>query len=189
MPPLTQQNTLRTFLAITPPPLIQAGIEHTYGPLLDPFALKRPQKGQFHITLAFLGKIPRKKVPGIIKKLQVLRETQAFNITLQGMGAFSTRVIWMGVSQGTEELHALHENTCRALNLRVKKFHAHLTLARNRHLAQKAFKETVERLSEKEFNQAFQAKGINLMESTLTPTGSTYAECTFIPFKELPAEC
>jgi len=107
----------------------------------------RPEN--LHWTLKFLGDVDLTDVATISAALQqVARETEPFEVVAQGVGAFPRlerpRTLWLGVSQGGEQLAELADRIDAALApLRFKpegrRYTPHLTLGRVRgrhHLAE-----------------------------------------------------
>jgi 2'-5' RNA ligase len=95
-----------------------------------------------HLTLRFLGEIPRERVDAISDALQPVGAAVApFFATLDGVGAFPSpdrpRVVWVAATEGKAELTHLAERVCEALSGegepdRRESFLAHLTLFRVR---------------------------------------------------------
>lgn len=138
-----------------------------------------------HFTLAFLGDTPEEKLQIIKDKLQIIaNEYNPFWIRLRGLGVFPDinrpRILWIGSQAETlEKIGHLLQTELKRAGFRIddhKPFKAHLTIARIKFSDQK-FKEKLsalrEKYKEKEFGQ-FQAKSIEMMESTLSPAGPIY---------------
>jgi 2'-5' RNA ligase len=73
-----------------------------------------------HLTLAFLGEIPRERVAGIVERLRPIGpQVPPFDLELSGVGAFPSpqapRVVWIGVQQGRAEVVALAHRVHEAL--------------------------------------------------------------------------
>jgi len=95
-----------------------------------------------HLTLLFLGEIPRERVPPISEALApVGAAVPPFDATLEGVGAFPTaehpRVVWVGATEGSAELTRLANGVREALATegdptRRETFSPHLTLFRVR---------------------------------------------------------
>jgi len=113
---------MRLFIAISIPKEIQKYLANI------PVTGRKPK--DYHLTLAFLGDAD----PDVIKKRLESVEFEPFKLKLSVMGCFpnkfSPRVLWVGVEprQPVNELHGRIEKT---LGLQDKKFHPHITLARN----------------------------------------------------------
>ena len=95
-----------------------------------------------HLTLLFLGEVPRERAGPISEALTpVAADLPAFFATLEGVGAFPSaerpRVVWRGVSEGRDELVRLASAVRAALSnegdpTRRETFSPHLTLFRVR---------------------------------------------------------
>ncbi|HXY12663.1 MAG TPA: RNA 2',3'-cyclic phosphodiesterase [Thermoplasmata archaeon] len=95
-----------------------------------------------HLTLLFLGEIPRERVGPIAEALGPVGEKVApFDATLEGVGAFPSpdrpRVVWVGMTEGAAEMTRLASRVREALEGegepdRRGTFSPHLTLFRVR---------------------------------------------------------
>jgi len=93
-----------------------------------------------HITLKFLGFIPKKKVQEIQKLLrQAVHGIEPFDISFSGTGAFPSwrdpKVLWLGIDAGKAELESLAQNIKQAVcdgypREKDFSFKAHLTIGR-----------------------------------------------------------
>jgi RNA 2',3'-cyclic 3'-phosphodiesterase len=93
-----------------------------------------------HVTLRFLGATPDERQPEIAAVLADLAANAgAFRVTIGGAGAFPSmqrpRVLWVGISEGAEELAALAQSVNDALAAHgwqrdERPLQAHLTVAR-----------------------------------------------------------
>lgn len=91
----------------------------------------------WHLTLAFLGTVPRDALPAIERGLTATARGRApFSVATGGVGAFPSphdmRVLWYGVDDSTGRLAALAIDLAGTLGLPPTAFRAHLTLARSR---------------------------------------------------------
>jgi len=92
---------------------------------------------QLHLTLAFIGEVPRSTVRRVEEALASI-EFDPFDLTLEGVNMFGTprqpKTLWAGVAD-TAPLHHLHEKVLNALE-RVgietdrRRYKPHVTLAR-----------------------------------------------------------
>ncbi|MCJ7645372.1 RNA 2',3'-cyclic phosphodiesterase, partial [bacterium] len=67
-----------------------------------------------HFTLKFLGEVDEDKLLGVIEKTRLgVAGVSSFRVHLSGLGSFpnlkSPRVVWVGVSEGKQELKNLSE--------------------------------------------------------------------------------
>ena len=119
---------MRAFVAVEVPP--PSGESHR-GPAPE------------HLTLLFLGEIPRERVDPISDALRPVSANAApFHLTLEGVGAFPSaerpRVVWTGATEGASELVRLANDVREALategdpTRRESAFTPHLTLFRVR---------------------------------------------------------
>jgi len=93
-----------------------------------------------HLTIRFLGHVEGSLAEGIADRLAE-ESLKSFDLKLGEMGTFKrgrlARVVWLGLTQGTEEIAALAakvEEKCESAGLEAeaRRFNAHLTLARAR---------------------------------------------------------
>ena len=100
--------------------------------------LKLVEPENLHLTLAFIGEVPPPIVEAARRALGEV-SLRRFKIRLVGIGAFPTinrpRVVWVGVSEGREELQVLAREVRASLKRHgvpfdKKEFVPHLTIAR-----------------------------------------------------------
>lgn len=147
--------------------------------------LKPVEDENLHLTLRFLGDVEEPLVPGIERALESLSSFRPFRMRITGLGAFpntrSPRVVWAGVSEGSEVLRSMREALERGLRgLRIYRdehgFHPHVTLARVRGPG------NVDRLARLIDENRDLDMGVTpvtravLKKSTLTPRGPLYAD-------------
>ncbi|MEM0340347.1 MAG: RNA 2',3'-cyclic phosphodiesterase [Acidilobaceae archaeon] len=131
---------LRVFVAIDiEDPLLVSRLERLKDSLLSTgVAMKPVEPYNYHITLRFIGEVPKRVVDEIARSLRTVI-FKPFKAVLKGLGAFPSianpRVIWVGVSEGEKELKELHdivEQALRKANIPPEReeFVAHITLAR-----------------------------------------------------------
>jgi 2'-5' RNA ligase len=105
-----------------------------------------------------------------------------FVMKLQGLGAFPSqerpRVIWVGVTQGFEEVQAIYRTLrpkLQAIPLRLEpkeEFAPHITIARVK-FSGYALRKIIASLKDVELGLQ-EVKAIRLKKSTLTPRGPIY---------------
>ena len=98
--------------------------------------------GKFHLTLKFLGEIPRARVESLSSAAKrVTTALTPFKLIIEGAGAFPpsgpAKVLWLGVTDVEGVLTDLHkrlEDECMKEGFArdERPFHPHLTLARLR---------------------------------------------------------
>ncbi len=137
-----------------------------------------------HITLKFLGEVSEEKLPGIIEKTRLAASgISRFRVHLWGLGCFphpkSPRVVWVGVSEGKEELKNLSERIEENVSYlgfakEKRAFSSHLTIGRVRtprgrgKLARK-----IEDGQKRDVGE-FPVDKVLVMESQLSSRGPTY---------------
>jgi len=136
-----------------------------------------------HVTLKFLGDVDPAIMPELISKIETsIRSFQKFDYICTGTGVFPNdhrpRVLWLGITQGSEILSNLSKTLDESLKtmpikLEEREFKAHITLGR--------IKETRRPLAELNQFLKFPFEPIHnpveeviLFQSTLTPNGAIY---------------
>ena len=131
-----------------------------------------------HVTVRFLGHVDLALAEGIAGRLNG-KGLRAFDLQLGELGTFKRgrleRVVWMGLSKGADEIGALAaevEAECGRAGLEpeVRRYHAHLTLARARPRDGAA----LPALSPPPELGAWRANGLILYRSRLGRGGSVY---------------
>jgi 2'-5' RNA ligase len=99
---------------------------------------------QMHLTMNFLGDVEMNEIPAVCKAVTDATAAFApFDVEMAGVGVFPSyenpRTIWLGVTDGSDQLVALHaalEANLGELGFRVeaRRFRPHLTLGRVRSL-------------------------------------------------------
>ena len=129
-------STQRLFVALALPEPVRAAL----------VALAEPRPGvnwtspaQLHLTLRFLGDVPEEKIESVTAHLTSVH-VEPFLLPVEDIGVFPPkgppRVIWIGVGRGHPHLHQLRQRVDDALlaagllDLDVRSFHPHVTLAR-----------------------------------------------------------
>jgi len=145
--------------------------------------LKLVERENLHLTLRFLGELPKGLVDEISQRLNRV-EFEAFEIELKGLGAFPSssrpRVVWIGVERGAEELEELAREVNKALSgLGIpppdKEFCPHLTIARVKSRSAAA---AVSRILAEHGDLSFGkilVDNFRLKKSVLTPRGPIYS--------------
>jgi 2'-5' RNA ligase len=129
--------TERLFIALTLPAPVRASLAALSSTL--PGVTWTPEEN-LHLTLRFVGQVSEETYEKMRKQLAGVR-IAAFILPLEGIGSFPptgpARVIWIGVGRGHPRLFQLRQQLDDALlaaglNLEVRNFHPHATLARCR---------------------------------------------------------
>jgi len=191
---------IRTFIAVDlPDPIINkvSGIIEYFRTQTPPDLLKWVDPTNIHLTVKFLGEIPKKNLDSICAILsETMRNMSAFNLTIRGLGMYPNaqkpRVIWLGV-HGIEPLLKMH--TALDQNLLVasispekRKYSPHLTLARVRRQAEDAKVHAAGKtLSQFKVDSLgeFTIDTVRLYQSDLTPKGSLYTPLLTVPLNKV----
>jgi 2'-5' RNA ligase len=134
----------RLFVAVTPPPAIQAALGRLQADLarrLPAQNVKWALPSQIHLTLRFLGDVRVADVDDVLRA--VVRSgvaRQPFVLSVAGLGAFPDarrpRVLWAGLHGALDALHELRDAVFAATapwgEHEHRPFEAHLTLGRIR---------------------------------------------------------
>ncbi len=144
--------------------------------------MKPVELENIHLTLRFFGEIDENDVKEIKNVLESsLRGFKVFNMKLAGMGAFpspgSPRVIWIGVSEGANEVKSLVNKLIPKLNKigthrENRPFSPHITICRVKRY-NSALKGLIERYKSEIFG-TIEVSEIRLKKSKLTPSGPIY---------------
>jgi len=139
---------------------------------------------KLHLTLKFLGEVPENEVAGLCPALErSLAGHKAFRVFVSGTGAFPDnshpRVVWAGITEGSDELVKLAgalDHNLEGLGYKKEKrsFSPHLTLGRVR--SSNNISALVKKIIALENEPAggFEVSSLDLMSSVLDPKGSQY---------------
>lgn len=163
-----------------------------------PLAETRGARAPEHLTLVFLGEIPRERVGPISEALTKVGEATApFEATLEGVGAFPSaerpRVVWVGVTTGRAELSRLARDVQAALpgegaGVRREEFSPHLTLFRVRSGADhRRAREVLTGAVPAPAPRPFRVTEFVLKESELSPRGATHRTLSAFPLRGAPS--
>jgi RNA 2',3'-cyclic 3'-phosphodiesterase len=184
--------SIRLFIALPVSPEVLAALENVIPHLqskLPPKTIRWTTPGQIHLTLKFLGHVPRASIDPLSTALRELaRRIPPLPLRAQKLGAFPSlknpRVIWAGLQGDLALLKNLHQQveagtgsfSARNEN---RPFHPHLTLGRVREDCRIRL-ELNAPLLEMDFG-AWTAHEILLLESKLSPRGATHTTLCRIP--------
>ncbi|APV45462.1 2'-5' RNA ligase [Dehalogenimonas formicexedens] len=140
-----------------------------------------------HLTLKFLGWVPADRIEQIKRALsESVTGFKTFELRLSGLGAFPNlrrlNVVWCGLAGDLSHLNALQQSVERRVSplgypTENRLFSPHLTLAR---LRDEVALESKQKLAAKLVGTKFEpdipipVDSVNLMQSTLLPTGAIY---------------
>ncbi|PKB66950.1 MAG: 2'-5' RNA ligase [SAR202 cluster bacterium Io17-Chloro-G3] len=182
-------NPLRLFLAFE---LTKPARKHI-NQLLDLLRQKNlsgfrlAKRNNVHMTLKFLGNVPRECIPEITSGMEeAVKNTAAFTLEIQGLGAFpslsSPRILWSNVHGELDTLLQLHKRLEDVLEAKgfpreQRPYFPHLTLARRQR--QLCHSDLQHLKSLVVIAQAFGRKSLlisklSLMQSTLSWQGAVY---------------
>jgi len=184
----------RLFIAINLNDIIKSQISEMIGDINTNFNyVKWVKPENLHITLKFLGDTPEEKLKDIKKTLlAVALDHNEFSLVLADSGVFpdfkGPRVIWLGISQGKDNVKAIRDHLEDELvktgfSQENKEFKGHITLGRvkkpEKNLAHffKNFKP--------EPMETQKITAIDLMKSTLYPSGPVYDILETYPLKKI----
>ena len=161
----------RLFIAVNIPTAIKEKVSGSHSLINQP-SLKLVKKENLHITLKFIGSVPEEKVNSFPELLARVK-AEPFSVILSGFSHFKEKVLFISVKEGSKQLEELARQINEFLGIEDS-FHVHLTLARNKSMQEQEFRELVGKLNETGFEESFEVKSVELMESDLKPTGPEY---------------
>ena len=151
-----------------------------------PRGVRFPSEDSWHLTLTFMGDVPRAALPKLLARATARLQPEApFEVSLAGLGAFPNariaRVLWIGVGQGGARLAKLArklEAAARGVGAPRERrpFHAHLTIGRLREPQQIP----LERVPAPS-GGGFSVEEVVLYESRLSSSGATYSPLARLP--------
>jgi len=172
----------RIFLAVNLPAETKKRISSELQPQAKAKGLRPVSEENLHITMAFLGYLNPEAVQGLKESLSALGKTEKFELELKGTGHFRNRVLWLGVGKGSDGLKELREKINSALGISDPKFHAHVTLARNKSLKPEEVDSILSEMEKKGFNETVAAESLDIMESVLSNQAPAYSVLARIEF-------
>lgn len=141
---------------------------------------------ELHFTLSFLGEIIDREIPKLLTTVNdAVRDLPAFDLLCRGIGVFPSfdnpRTIWLGVTDGHDEMIELHsriEQALRPLGFRGehRRYRPHLTLGRIRQ-SDTGMIELREQLEELQDYEAgiMTVSEVTIFHSDLRSSGPEYA--------------
>jgi 2'-5' RNA ligase len=134
---------MRLFAALDPPPPAVTSLQDAVSELPSLPALRIVPAEQWHLTLAFYGKVPDGRVDEVRERLgRAAARAEPLSLRLTGAGTFGRQarrahVLWAGLSGDVEQARRLAER-CSAAGRRAgvvmedRPFRPHLTIGRVR---------------------------------------------------------
>ncbi|MBN9103811.1 MAG: RNA 2',3'-cyclic phosphodiesterase [Propionibacteriaceae bacterium] len=179
---------LRLFIAVVPPAEAVGELDRFLEPRRDAdAALRWTLPSAWHLTLAFLPSVPETAVDDLSDTVaEAVRGTGGFEVGVGGAGAFPhpdrAKVLWLGVSRGTDELARL-AGKCRGaasrsgLEVDGARFRPHLTLARANGIPVIRWLRVLEALGP----VSWTADEVELIRSSALPGGAGYQTLARFP--------
>jgi 2'-5' RNA ligase len=183
------QEKLRAFIALEIEPAARARVQtmmEDLGPQLT--NVRFVPLEQLHLTLRFLGDIPRESLPSLSAAVErAVRACPAAEVELEGIGMFPERghprVLWLGLAlpEPIFTLQAACEAGAQAIGLapETRPFRPHLTLGRWRSPAPRPS------LPEVTLGQTRLSRVV-LFESQLNPSGAVHTPLASFELGSLP---
>lgn len=173
---------MRLFIALPCPPEVKSAIKNIQCEIASCGEIKLVKKENIHVTLKFLGEVSEEKADKITEALSQLSGQESFTVCVKGIGVFPKpsfpRVVWAGVSKGSEEIvrmHTLVDGMSQQLGFKEDNlFHPHATIARVRHLTDREKLAHILKTEKDTEYGTYKAASIHLMESKLSPKGPAY---------------
>lgn len=182
---------MRLFVAVNLPDDVRASIHGTAAPLREAaLPVKWVAPDGLHVTLKFLGDVASKRLPEITTVLEgACAGAKAFPLLLSGFGAFPApdraRVFWVGCEPAPplELLQDALERGFATLGFPVegRPFRPHVTIGRARRDVRSGVRGAAALLDTLELSEHVTVASVDLMESTLTPSGARYALRAAVP--------
>ena len=173
---------MRSFVAVDIPGVIQESVRDYVEGLKGSFGnvMKWVAPENLHFTIKFLGEISDAEAETVKRCMGAAAENIAqFEITLEGVGFFPTaerpRIVWIGTDGGCEHLLEVNQllESClepEGFDRDEKPFSPHLTIGRVKKYKKLKLPDRVP-----DFDAVtFDAGGISLVKSVLTPQGPIY---------------
>ena len=190
------QAAARVFVAVS----VDAGLKHAIQRLQEQLGepcgkhvVRWVKPEQLHLTLKFFGNVGVDQFPELSNALRcACQGVTAFRLAIGGLGCFPSlqrpSVIWLGVSGEVEILGKLQKDIGLATNAfgdhsEVREFSPHLTIGRVKaagHEARQAG--LVIRNTPVGEIGSWDVPGVELIQSTLSPEGSSYRQLASVPF-------
>ena len=138
------KQTVRAFIAVEISTDVRRLVKKTLAPLKRDFPeVKWIDDENFHVTLKFLGpNVPIVEIHKVIAAIKrACRNVEQFDLVFEGLGAFpnvaNPRTIWVGVTDGVDELRELVSEIDKELEKlgypsQGRSFSPHLTIGRAR---------------------------------------------------------
>jgi 2'-5' RNA ligase len=185
---------IRSFVAVLLPEPLRARLDEAAAPLRQgAAAVSWVRAENLHVTMRFLGGVDEATIGRVREALgEAAAGLAPFRIVLQGFGGFPTprtpRVVWVGVTDGSERLGMLHARVEAALARRRipaegRPFHPHVTLGRAREPRGAVELATWLGAPGAPLGETL-VDAVHLMRSELHPAGARYSVLAREPLRE-----
>ncbi len=180
---------IRAFIAIELSDAVKTAISHLQTQLraANQIPAKWVEPNGIHLTLKFLGNIPRDSTGAVTGAIQqAAREVAPFHLEVRGLGVFPNRkrvhIAWIGIEGDLPQITTLQQRLDSCLSPlgftpETRAFTPHLTLARVRDRASPAEQESFgELITASTFTEApvLRVTSVHLIESRLGREGAVY---------------
>ncbi|MBP6964421.1 MAG: RNA 2',3'-cyclic phosphodiesterase [Armatimonadetes bacterium] len=182
---------IRTFIAVKLPGEVRRRLAEIEKRLMESGAdVKWVPEENFHITLKFLGGVEQAKMSGVREAVErAASGVRPFDLGFAGVGSFGrpTRVVWVGIESGRDELRSLAalvdgELAGVGFPREDRPFGAHVTLGRVRSpRGAESLRERIEELKNERAGSA-PVDGVSVMRSELRPGGPVYTALADVRF-------
>ena len=190
-------DSLRLFIAISLPLTIKENLARLQKNLQASGAnVKWVESKNFHLTLKFLGETPKTKCKPITRAIEeVGKAFSSFELKITNLGTFPSRgrpkVVWAGLGGNGGQLVSLQASLEQKLAHlgfapENRKYSPHLTLGRVKEFG--TLGDLTDRINQykNENNDIWKVEAIELIQSTLTPSGPVYHVLSIVPLKMNP---
>ncbi len=179
----------RAFVALVPPREVITALDETLTPVraAAPPRLAWTRRGQWHVTLQFLGRV--ENVAPLVDALGTqLADAPVARVGLGGAGAFPSpleaSVVWIGIDQGVDELATLArvvESASGSVGCTADKptFTPHITMASARRPL--AVGSMLGSIGDGPIGPMWNVTEVRLLESDTLPSGAAYREVARFP--------
>jgi 2'-5' RNA ligase len=126
------------FIAIIPSDPVKGDVQWWKEHFAATYQSKASLNSPAHITLHMPFKLKHRRVSLLVEALSLVgKQTEAFDLVMDGFDAFKPRIVFMKVL-AEKRLNQLHENICQVMkrqfnifnaDYRGRPFHPHITLA------------------------------------------------------------
>ena len=192
------KSHVRAFVAIDIAPSVRAQARKALRPMMKSFPnVKWVDNENFHVTLKFLGpNVPTNELHNVIAAIQrACRNFEQFDLVFEGMGAFpdssNPRTIWIGVSDGVNELRTLAKRIDEEMEKigfpsENRQFSPHLTVGRTRQRDRNEGEFASKTKRSSESNQGTQ--GEEFEPGTFSPLARMLYDCSNVFFGSSPVD-